>query len=49
MNDECPRADLHTPAPTGYADWHLWAENKSKTHRQKRCPGCQLLKIWVPR
>jgi hypothetical protein len=35
--------------PRGYVAWHEWAEEMSKTHVQKRCPGCGLFKIWVSR
>ena len=44
----CPLETDHTPCPDGYLAWHEWAEQKSKTHRQVRCPGCDLLTIWVP-
>ena len=37
----------HTPCPSGYVEWHEWAEKKSKTHKQKRCAGCGLYSIWV--
>jgi DNA-directed RNA polymerase subunit RPC12/RpoP len=36
----------HTPCPKGYVDWHLWAERKSKTYEQVRCPNCGLWAIW---
>ncbi len=39
----------HTPSPEGYIQWHAWAEKKSKTHRQIRCPVCGLWAIWVPK
>lgn len=39
----------HTPAPSGYAAWHEWAEHKARTHEQHRCPGCQLWLIWKPK
>jgi hypothetical protein len=39
----------HTKAPEGYLQWHAWAEKKSKTHKQKKCPGCGLWAIWVKR
>jgi hypothetical protein len=45
----CPNVGLHEPCPTGYGDWHEWAEEKAKTHRQRRCAGCGLFQIWVPR
>ena len=46
MNDPTCR---HTPCPEGYIAWHSWAERKSKTHRQLRCPSCGLFAVWVPR
>ena len=47
--DDCPRrSELHTPAPRGYLQWHQWADHKSKTHKQERCPECGLWAIWVP-
>lgn len=50
MNNESLRQDClaHTPSPDGYLAWHEWAEKKSKTHRQIKCEGCGLYKIWVP-
>jgi hypothetical protein len=45
----CRLAKRHTKAPTTYIAWHDWAEKKSKTHRQIKCPGCGLYKIWVPK
>jgi len=47
--DPCPNESKHTPCPTGYMQWHSWAARMMKTHRQERCPGCGLLKIWVPK
>ena len=44
--EPCPRQELHTPAPSGYLQWHAWAQRMSKTHRQERCPGCDLYAIW---
>src|SRR4051812_19375439 len=50
VRDDCPRArELHTPCPTGYMAWHEWAAEKSKTHKQVRCPECDLFAIWVPK
>lgn len=37
----------HTPCPEGYIAWHEWAEKKSKTHKQVKCEGCGLFKIWI--
>jgi len=39
----------HTPQPTGYREWHAWAQQMSKTHTQVRCPNCGLWAIWVPK
>ena len=43
---DCPNSDLHTPSPDGYDGWHEWANEMTKTHKQKKCPGCGLLAIW---
>ena len=43
---KCSHAHLHTDAPSGYLQWHAWAERKAKTHKQERCPGCGLWAIW---
>lgn len=32
--------------PSGYIDWHEWAEKKTKTHKQIKCKGCGLFHIW---
>jgi hypothetical protein len=46
----CPQAELHFPGVTeGYIARQAWAEQMMKTHRQRRCPGCGLYKIWVPK
>ncbi len=48
--DDCPRAsELHTPSPSGYLQWHAWAEQMAKTHKQARCPECGFLSIWQPK
>ena len=39
--------EKHTPCPEGYTSWHMWAKEKSKTHKQEECPGCGLLMVWV--
>lgn len=46
--DQCPDAAKHTPSP-GYIDFPNWASEKSKTHKQKRCPTCGYWAIWEPR
>ncbi len=45
----CPNAEDHTPCPSSYLAWDEWAQRMAKTHRQSRCPGCGLWKIWVPK
>lgn len=48
--ENCPdAAKLHTPSPSGYIQWHNWAEKKMRTHRQRHCPTCGRLAIWVPK
>lgn len=45
--NDCPRKDKHTPCPTGYLEWHIWAEKMSRNHTPVRCDVCGLLSIWV--
>lgn len=47
-NPDCPNADQHTPEPPGYVEWHEWAKKMAKTHKQRRCSGCDRWSIWVP-
>lgn len=35
--------------PAGYVAWFEWAAEKGKTHKQVRCEGCGLFKVWIPR
>lgn len=42
----CPDREKHTPCPSGYLEWHAWAEKKAKTHEQETCPTCGLYSIW---
>lgn len=46
---DCPNFVNHTYGPEGYLAWHEWAEAKAKTHRNTKCPGCGLYKIWTPK
>jgi hypothetical protein len=39
----------HTPCPTGYMQWHYWAEVMARTHVQEKCPHCGRLAIWKRR
>lgn len=45
----CPSLRKHTPAPSGYAEWHEWARKKVKTHDQFLCPDCGRFAIWKPK
>lgn len=47
--ETCPDREQHTPCPSGYLAWHEWAEEMSKTHKQKRCATCKLFAVWVPK
>jgi hypothetical protein len=44
----CPCADLHELMPPGYVARQLWCEQMARTHKQVRCPGCQLYAVWEP-
>jgi len=39
----------HTPSPSGYTQWHDWADRMARTHRARQCKGCGLWAIWEPR
>ena len=45
----CPHFEDHTPSPSGYLQWHMWAKQMNRTHRVERCHGCGLYTIWTPR
>jgi len=45
----CPNQSMHTPEPADYCAWFDWAKEKSKTHHQRRCPGCGRFVIWMPK
>lgn len=49
--DTCPDREKHTPEPDpeDHRAWNSWAERMSQTHRQTRCPTCDLWVIWVPK
>lgn len=42
----CANQKNHTKRPTPYIACHKWAERKSRTHKQRKCPGCNLWEIW---
>lgn len=44
---ECPDLMHHTPCPKGYLEWHAWAREMARTHRQVKCAGCGLYAIWI--
>lgn len=44
-----PYCEDHTPCPEGYIQWHAWAEEMGKTHKQRKCQGCGLYAIWEPK
>lgn len=47
---ECPNAAEHVDGPSGYLAWHAWAARMARTgHAQRKCPGCGLYKIWLPK
>lgn len=48
-SEVCADHANHTPSPDGYIEWHHWAKEMSKTHRQVKCPTCGLYAIWVPK
>ena len=45
----CPNIEDHTPQPEGYIQWHSWAEEMAKTHKQRKCSGCGKYSIWEPK
>jgi hypothetical protein len=46
----CPNIAGHTKGiPAGYGERAEWAMRMGRTHRQTRCPGCDLYVIWVPK
>lgn len=47
--DVCSKEMNHTPCPHGYVQRQNWAEEMLKTHRQVKCSGCGLYKVWVPK
>ena len=42
----CEHFEDHTVCPEGYIQWHAWAEELGKTHKQRKCPGCGYYAIW---
>ncbi len=45
----CPNEANHTPHPTGYISNSNWADDAMVVADQKRCDGCGLFAIWVPK
>jgi hypothetical protein len=46
MSDYPCGANRLKDEPVDYNGWHEWAERKMRTHRQHKCPTCQLFHIW---
>lgn len=44
----CSTSEKHTPHPKRQFAHEAWAMEMLRTHKQIRCPGCNLWKIWVP-
>lgn len=34
--------------PSGYTQWHEWAEEHAATHKHTRCPKCGLYVVCTP-
>jgi len=47
--EQCPDRATHTESPDGYLAWHVWAEEKARTHVQHQCPTCGFWAIWKPK
>jgi hypothetical protein len=45
----CPNIEDHTWRPEGYLEWCSWADEMSKTNKQRKCPGCGRYVIWEPK
>lgn len=44
----CPSAEVHTPCPDGYIQWHRWAdEMEAKGWHSTQCAGCGRYAVWV--
>lgn len=48
---DCPNIDQHHEPgkPAGYVARQEWFVKMNKTHRQRRCSGCNLYVVWEPR
>lgn len=48
---DCPdRVRLHDPGwPESFSDWSAYADTKSKTHQQVKCPTCGFYAVWEPK
>jgi hypothetical protein len=45
--DNCKNIAAHAKdKPSGYLEWHKWAEEMEKTHNQTQCPHCGYWVIW---
>jgi len=48
IDKACPNWANHTPQPNEARQWKAWAAEMQKTHRQARCPACNLYQLWIP-
>ena len=47
---ECPQTtDAHVEGPSGYVQWHHWADRMGRTHKQRRCRDCGFYSVWEPK
>lgn len=46
---DCPNYEQHEPMPTAYVEFDGWGAKMNKTHKNVKCSGCGLYKIWVER
>lgn len=47
--DDCDHIEDHTACPSGYIQWHAWAEDMAKTHNNVKCAHCGFWAIWEPK
>lgn len=46
----CPNAAAHTHTPVAPGlEFREWSIRMAETHRQIRCWGCGLWKLWIPK
>ena len=46
--EHCPKAYEHTPEPSGYLAWHVWADGMDRLgYEQRQHDACGLWTQWV--